>query len=1072
MNFDPRQEVVVNLKQAMPSPMRQFENTFRLLTTLVLTLCALGIILIPGHLGIVTSSLSKIAYIALGITFYITGIINQTFIFIARNELTQRFLDLVIALCLGILGYLYFQANLVIDGIVLVALVCGHLYKLFFYADEDETKKNIFSPGYAILNLIIGCIVLLGLVDFSNHENLWSLRYYLGSLFVLGSIAGAASYFLHPKKVSNFLYKFTAVPWLIWVLVFLFASQVNAVLVAFGVATLPLVADIIPWNGLQSPNDNLIGRRIVRISSATEFLVLISLVAIGYNWQFSPPTNLIYIENVFSKTNQEFLFIAMLILKVIVFYGLIILVPTINRLTIELSNPVREEYNHDGSSSGWSQWIARSLRSFTSPTQSLRTKVDVQAEQIAALSHQLNNEKKRNAQLNLLAELTHQLEAQLDQPVAAQLAINTLQRALNCTQVTIYENELERREFAVIASAGKYLPPSYRQNTTQGILGRTLRLRKTQVINDSSQDPAFIAIDNSEAQSVFTVPLIYHGHVKAILEVGDDKTNAFSNHDVYLAEMIATELTRAWERSSYHQRLTNLIKAGISLSPLLEPRTTITEIASIARETLLARFTYIILLDQDGNFSRTAFSGHAPRLLKSLDKNPVHDTTVQAALNAYEAFRVRDVRKYSKAAHIEIDHNGLRSLLAIPVRLHRLSIGAILAFGKQGEIFFSENDESLANLLSSQAANAVESAWLYQELRNTLSTTTQLYNLSVNIIKAEELGQAARHIAETATKITGAFVAGIVLFTKEQQIEVEVEIDESGTHPGSRHPMDLIQQTLQSGQTVHVTPDQVSAIICFPLQTPLRKYGALWLNVPKIQEYFSRHASNMQTLANQAILALERSILQVESQQQAKTIELAYEELELAYDNTLAALISALDARDRETEGHSSRVSRLAYLLGIELGLNSTSLKTLERGSLLHDIGKIGINDAILHKPAPLTKDEWNIMHTHPDIGARMVEGIPFLQETLPIIRYHHERWDGSGYPVGLTGKDIPFQARIFAVTDAFDALTSDRPYRKHIPDREALQYLREQAGILFDPEIVAAFERVWEKNELEDCEI
>ena len=1055
----------------MPSPTRQFENTFRLLTTLVLTFCALGIILIPGHLGIVTSSLSKIAYIALGITFYITGIINQTFIFIARNELTRRFLDLVITLCLGILGFFYFQAHLIVDGILLVTLVCGQLYMMFFHAEDGKTKKNIFSLGYAVLNLIIGCIILLGPVDFSNYENLWSLRYYLGSLFIFGSLAGAASFFLYPQKVSNALYKFTAIPWLIWVVVFLFASQVNTSLVAFGVATLPLFSDVIPWNELLSPNDNLIGRRIVRVSSATEFFVLLSIVAIGYNWQFLPPANFIF-ENVFSEINQEILFVAMFILKVIVFYGLIILVPSVNRLTIELSNPVREEYNHNGSSSGWSQWIARSFRSFTSPMQNLRTKVDVQAEQIAALSHQLSNEKKRNAQLNLLAELTHQLEAQLDQPVAAQLAVNTLQRALNCTQVTIYENELERREFSVLASAGKYLPPSYHQNTTQGVLGRTLRLRKTQVVNDSSQDPIFVAIDKPVAQSVFAVPLIYHGHVKAILEVGNDKTNAFSNHDVYLAEMIATELTRAWERSSYHQRLTNLIKAGTSLSPLLEPRMTITEIASIARETLLARFTYVVLLDQDGNFSRTAYSGHAPRLLKSLDKNPIHDTTIQAALHAYEAFRVRDVRKYSKAAHIEIDHNGLRSLLAIPVRLHRLSIGAILAFGKQGEIFFSENDESLANLLSSQAANVVESAWLYQELRNTLSTTTQLYNLSVNIIKAENLRQATQHIAETATKITGASAAGIVLFTKEQHIEVEVKIDKSGVHPGTRHPMELIHQTLQSGQVVHVTPDQVSATICFPLQTPLRKYGALWLNVPKIQDYFSRHASNMQTLANQAILALERSILQAESQQQAKTIELAYEELELAYDNTLAALISALDARDRETEGHSSRVSRLASLLGIELGLNSTSLKTLERGSLLHDIGKIGISDTILHKPGPLTEDEWDIMHTHPDIGARIVEGIPFLQETLPIIRYHHERWDGSGYPVGLSGKDIPFQARIFAVTDAFDALTSDRPYRRHIHDREALQYLREQAGILFDPEIAAAFERVWEKNASEDDEI
>jgi HD-GYP domain-containing protein (c-di-GMP phosphodiesterase class II) len=741
-------------------------------------------------------------------------------------------------------------------------------------------------------------------------------------------------------------------------------------------------------------------------------------------------------------------------------------------MSAKLSKPEFEESEYKSSPfSGWSQWITRSLKLFTSPSQNLRTNVQVQSEQIVALNHQLSNERKRTTQLNLLVELSHQLEAQLDQPVAAQLAVNTLQRALNCKHVAVFENEVERREFTIMSSAGNFLPSGYSQSSSQGLLGRTLRLRKTQIANDTELDPDFVQPETSHALSAFAVPLVYHGHVKAILEVGDDKTNAFSSHDVYLAEMVAAELIRGWERSSYHQRLTNLTKAGISLSPLLESQSTIKEIATIARETLQARFTFVTLLDQEGNFSRTAFSGNAPRLLKSLNKNPVDDNTVQAALHAYEAFRIRDVRKYSKTSHIEIDHNGLRSLLAIPIRLHRLSIGAILAFGKQGEIFFSENDESLANLLSSQAANTIESTWLYQELRNTLSTTTQLYNLSVNILRAEELQQAAQHIVETAVKVTGASVAGIVLFTKDHQIEAEVETDESGWHPGTQHPMDLIQQTLESGQIVHITPDQISATICFPLQTPLRKYGALWLEIPKIRDYFSRHASNMQTLSNQASLALERSILLVESQQQAKAIELAFYELELSYDRTLAALMSALDARDRETEGHSTRVSKLTWLLGTELGLNAMELKALERGSLLHDIGKIGISDKILHKSDSLTKDEWKFMHMHPDIGARIVEGIPFLQDTLSVIRYHQERWDGSGYPVGLSGKDIPLQARIFAVADAFDALISDRPYRKRIPASEALEYLKAQAGVLFDPEIVSAFERMWEKNKFEVLE-
>jgi putative nucleotidyltransferase with HDIG domain len=228
-----------------------------------------------------------------------------------------------------------------------------------------------------------------------------------------------------------------------------------------------------------------------------------------------------------------------------------------------------------------------------------------------------------------------------------------------------------------------------------------------------------------------------------------------------------------------------------------------------------------------------------------------------------------------------------------------------------------------------------------------------------------------------------------------------------------------------------------------------------------IPESRGQNFANMQTLANQAAIALERSILLSESRQQAKQIEAAYAELEITYDRTLTALMSALDARDRETEGHSTRVSRLACLLAEEAGLNGPQLKALERGALLHDIGKIGISDSILHKPGKLTEDEWKIMRIHPDIGARIVEGIPFLQETLPVIRYHHERWDGSGYPIGLKERDIPIQARIFAVADVFDALTSSRSYRKRSSPESALQYLQEQAGILFDAEIVDALAKV-----------
>jgi len=683
-------------------------------------------------------------------------------------------------------------------------------------------------------------------------------------------------------------------------------------------------------------------------------------------------------------------------------------------------------------------------------------------EKINSLTRQLSAEKYRTTQLTLLNELSQQLEAELDPPVAAQLAVNTLERAIaDCSSVTLMMHEPEKHEFVVLAAAGKTsntVPPGYRQDSNTGLLGRTRRLKKTQLVNDTSLDPDFLRIDNTNTiLSMVSVPILQHGQIKGVIEISSGRTNAFGTADAVIAEGVASELTRAWDRSSYHLRLTELIQAGISLTTLLDPQAAVQEIAVIARKTLEARFIFVTLLDQQGNFTRTASAGEAQKLLESLNMNPSSDPLMQAALNATRPFRVRDLRKYSNSKLFELDHPGLRSVLAIPIRLHRLSIGTVLAFGKEEGIFFSENDESLAGLLSSQAAASIESSWLYQELRNTLNITSMLYQLSVDVIQAEELSRAAELIAQAAHKVTNSKETGIVLLTRDRQVEAEVEIDANGLHTRQEHPMDTVNQAIQTGQSIIVSVENGS-LVCYPLLTRGRTYGALWMN---ISESRGHNFANLQTLANQAAITLERSILLSESRQQAKQIEAAYAELEVTYDRTLTALMSALDARDQETEGHSMRVSRLACLLGEEIGLTGQQIKALERGALLHDIGKIGISDSILHKPGKLTEDEWKIMRIHPDIGARIVEGIPFLMDTLPVIRYHHERWDGSGYPIGLKGRDIPVQARIFAVADVFDALTSSRSYRTKSAPEDAVQYLREHANILFDEEIIEALTRL-----------
>lgn len=189
------------------------------------------------------------------------------------------------------------------------------------------------------------------------------------------------------------------------------------------------------------------------------------------------------------------------------------------------------------------------------------------------------------------------------------------------------------------------------------------------------------------------------------------------------------------------------------------------------------------------------------------------------------------------------------------------------------------------------------------------------------------------------------------------------------------------------------------------------------------------------------------------------------EDLRVAYDATLTALLVALDKRDNETQGHSVRVVEYATRLAIELGVTEPELTHIRRGAMLHDVGKIGVPDAILRKPGKLDPHEWEIMRRHSALGYEMLRDIPFLKVPAEIVLAHQEKYDGSGYPRGLKGEDIPLGSRIFALCDTLDAMTSDRPYRKALNYARARQEVIDFCGTQFDPQVVEAFLRVPERD-------
>ncbi|HET8625994.1 MAG TPA: diguanylate cyclase [Thermomicrobiales bacterium] len=229
--------------------------------------------------------------------------------------------------------------------------------------------------------------------------------------------------------------------------------------------------------------------------------------------------------------------------------------------------------------------------------------------------------------------------------------------------------------------------------------------------------------------------------------------------------------------------------------------------------------------------------------------------------------------------------------------------------------------------------------------------------------------------------------------------------------------------------------------------------GLVVFSVPAFMMRFVMKQFVDRTKEHVAALREAHSRLAATNQQLSASVE----ELERSYNATLTAFSGMLDARDSETEGHSQRVVALALALGRTIGLGPQDLAALEVGALLHDIGKVGVSDAILRKPGPLSDQEWTEMRKHPEIGHRLTEEIPFLQPASPVVRHHHERWDGSGYPDRLRGEDIPLLARIFAVVDAFDAIVSDRPYRRGQSPTRAVAEIQRGTGTQFDPLVVEA---------------
>jgi HD-GYP domain-containing protein (c-di-GMP phosphodiesterase class II) len=267
----------------------------------------------------------------------------------------------------------------------------------------------------------------------------------------------------------------------------------------------------------------------------------------------------------------------------------------------------------------------------------------------------------------------------------------------------------------------------------------------------------------------------------------------------------------------------------------------------------------------------------------------------------------------------------------------------------------------------------------------------------------------------------------------------------------SVHIPNLSLEHLAGDQAYSLEAEAFKVYYGFPLIAKGQLKGVLEVYLRAPRSIDPEHLEFLEALAGQAAIALDNSSL-FEQLQDSNT------ELSIAYDATLEGWAKALELRDRETVGHAHRVIEMTLRVADRMGIRGEAMQHIRRGALLHDIGKMGIPDSILLKPGPLTPAEWEIMRQHPVHAYEMLKTIDYLTPALEIPYSHHERWDGRGYPQGLSGIDLPLSARIFAVVDVWDALTSDRPYRHAWPEHQALEYISRESGRHFDPQVLKAF--------------
>lgn len=617
-----------------------------------------------------------------------------------------------------------------------------------------------------------------------------------------------------------------------------------------------------------------------------------------------------------------------------------------------------------------------------------------------------------------------------------------------------------------------------------------IETRQPLIVPSVSNDPRWLQSlqasgltpDLSKIQSWLGVPLVAQERVIGMLTLDKVEPDYYTQEDAELALIFASHAAIAIEKTrlfneimARNEELLNIYQASQRLQRTHTPENLAREIITTIQQTLRCQYAAVLLIDQTTGLLTPFVLSDQGIGAASMEEDKAyvaaHNIRLGEGITGWvaqsgESVRLGNVRQEPRYYSLRPE---VLSELCVPLKVQDQIIGVVNVEANRLDAYH-ESDQHLLETLASQIAISIQNAQLQNETQRRLAYLQALHKIDEAISGSLDLRLMLRVLLDQVVNQLKVDAADILLLRKEtQDLEFAAGF---GFRMNYNPPVQRINQSpagnaVLERRIVHIA-NLKKRVTGFLLSPALRGEGfASYYGVPLIAkgqvlgvlEIFNRAQLGSEpewldflvTIAGQAAIAIENATMFDDLQRSNLAIRLAYE-------NTLEGWARTLELRDMETEGHSRRVVDQTMELAQRMNLRGADLTQVRWGALLHDIGKMGIPDSILQKAGTLTPEEWVLMRKHPSFAYELLYPVEYLRTALDIPYCHHERWDGSGYPRGLKGERIPLAARIFAVVDVWDALTSDRPYREAWSPEQAAAYLRENAGTHFDPKVVKAF--------------